>query len=47
MNQPRSIVPPFPPSATTNQQVMYALASGTGGFPILNSNDLLAVNKKA
>ena len=42
MNQPRSIVPPFPPSATTNQQVMYALASGTGGFPILNSNDLLA-----
>jgi hypothetical protein len=42
MNQPRSIVPPFPPSATTNQQVMFALASGTGGFPILNSNDLLA-----
>jgi VWFA-related protein len=42
MNQPRSIVPPFPASATTNQQVMYALASGTGGFPILNSNDLLA-----
>ncbi len=40
--QPRSIVPPFPPSATTNQQVMYALASGTGGFPILNTNDLLA-----
>jgi VWFA-related protein len=42
INQPRSIVPPFPASATTNQQVMYALASGTGGFPILNSNDLLA-----
>jgi VWFA-related protein len=41
-NQPRSIVPPFPESATTNQQVMYALASGTGGFPIFNSNDLLA-----
>jgi VWFA-related protein len=40
--QPRVIVPPFPPSATTNQQVMYALASGTGGFPILNTNDLLA-----
>jgi VWFA-related protein len=40
--QPRAIVPAFPPSATTNQQVLYALASGTGGFPILNSNDLLA-----
>jgi len=40
--QPRVIVPPFPPSATTNQQVMYALASGTGGFPIMNTNDLLA-----
>jgi VWFA-related protein len=40
--QPRAIVPAFPPSATTNQQVLYALASGTGGFPILNTNDLLA-----
>jgi VWFA-related protein len=39
--QPRVIVPPIPSSATTNQQVMYALASGTGGFPILNTNDLL------
>ncbi len=41
ITQPRSIVPTFPESATTNQQVMYALASGTGGFPIFNSNDLL------
>jgi VWFA-related protein len=40
--QPRVIVPPFPPSATTDQQVMYELAAGTGGFPILNTNDLLA-----
>ena len=40
-NQPRQIVPQFPSSSTTNQQVMYALASGTGGFPILNTNDLL------
>ncbi len=40
-NQPRQIVPQFPASSTTNQQVMYALASGTGGFPILNTNDLL------
>jgi hypothetical protein len=34
-------VPSFPPSATTNQQVLYALAEGTGGFPIFNTNDLL------
>jgi VWFA-related protein len=40
--QARAIIPSFPPSATTNQQVMYALATGTGGFPILNTNDLLA-----
>lgn len=39
--QPSVIIPPFPPSATDNQQVMYALASGTGGFVILNTNDLL------
>jgi hypothetical protein len=40
-NQPRQIVPPFPTSASTNQQVLYALADGTGGFVILNTNDLL------
>ena len=39
--QPRAIVPPFPASAATNQQVLYALAEGTGGFTILNTNDLL------
>ncbi|MGC1945224.1 MAG: hypothetical protein WA664_15815, partial [Candidatus Acidiferrales bacterium] len=39
--QPRVIVPPFPESASTNQQVLYALAEGTGGFPIFNTNDLL------
>jgi VWFA-related protein len=39
--QPRAIVPPFPASASTNQQVLYALAAGTGGFPIFNTNDLL------
>jgi len=39
--QPRAIVPAFPPSASTNQQVLYALAAGTGGFPIFNTNDLL------
>ena len=39
--QPRTIVPPFPPSASTNQQVLAALAEGTGGFTIFNTNDLL------
>ncbi|MGB6474614.1 MAG: VWA domain-containing protein [Candidatus Sulfotelmatobacter sp.] len=40
-NQPRQIVPQFPESATTNQQVLYQLADGTGGFVIINTNDLL------
>jgi VWFA-related protein len=40
-NQPRQIVPQFPTSASNNQQVMYQLADGTGGFVILNTNDLL------
>jgi hypothetical protein len=40
-NQPRQIVPPFPPSAADNQQILYQLADGTGGFVILNTNDLL------
>ena len=44
--QPQSIVPSFPPSATDNQQVLYALASGTGGFVILNTNDLLGGMQK-
>ena len=40
-NQSRMIIPTFPQSATTQQQVLYALASGTGGFVIANTNDLL------
>ena len=40
-NQPRTIVPPFPQSASTNQQILAALAEGTGGFTIFNTNDLL------
>jgi VWFA-related protein len=36
----RSIVPPFPASASDNQQPLYMLASGTGGFVIVNTNDL-------
>src|SRR5215813_5330210 len=38
---PRSIVPQFPTSVATNQQVLQALADGTGGFAIVNTNDLL------
>jgi VWFA-related protein len=41
LSQPRQIVPSFPPNASDNQQVLYALAEGTGGFVILNTNDLL------
>ena len=39
-NQSRSIIPQFPTTATTNQEIMYMLASGTGGFVIVNTNDL-------
>lgn len=40
-NQARQIVPLFPESASVNQQVLYMLAEGTGGFVIVNTNDLL------
>jgi hypothetical protein len=42
LNQSRQILTRFPDSASTNQQFMYALAAGTGGFVIANTNDLLA-----
>lgn len=34
------LLPKMPESATTNQQVMYMLADGTGGFVIHDTNDL-------
>ena len=37
---PNANIPQFPTSATSNQDVLYALAAGTGGFPIFNTNDL-------
>ncbi len=40
-NQSRLLIPQFPQSATSNQEVLYALAEGTGGFVIVNTNDLL------
>ena len=37
----RGLIPRFPDSATTNQEIIYMLANGTGGFVIVNTNDLL------
>ena len=38
---PATIMPTLPDTGTANQSVLYALADGTGGFPIMNTNDLL------
>lgn len=38
---PRAILPRFPESASDNQQPLYMLATGTGGFVIVNTNNLL------
>ena len=35
----RSIIPQMLENVSTNQQVLYALAAGTGGFTIFNTND--------
>jgi len=44
----REIIPEIPDSVSTNQQVLYALAKGTGGFQIVNTNDFLqGLNKIA
>ena len=39
-NQARSLIPQMP-NVSKNQEVLYALANGTGGFVIVNTNDLL------
>ena len=40
---PRGVImPPLATGIAGNQQVLYALASGTGGFVIVNSNDMFA-----
>jgi VWFA-related protein len=41
MNQPQILIPKMPETGQTNQQVLLALAEGTGGFTIYNTNDLL------
>ena len=35
------MIPQIPESTSTNQQILAALAEGTGGFSIFNTNDLL------
>ncbi|HEV1286734.1 MAG TPA: hypothetical protein VNU44_15540, partial [Bryobacteraceae bacterium] len=42
----RAIIPKIPESASTNQEIMYMLADGTGGFVIMNTNDLLGGMEK-
>jgi VWFA-related protein len=41
LSQTRTLIPQLPTSINDNQQVMYMLANGTGGFVITNTNDLL------
>src|SRR5207342_2241926 len=45
-NPSRLNIPEFPRGATDNQNVMYLLAEGTGGFVIVNTNDLIGGMKK-
>lgn len=40
------IIPPLLQSVAANQQILQQLANGTGGFVIINSNDLLAGMQK-
>jgi VWFA-related protein len=44
-NQSHQLIPPIP-DVTDNQQILYQLAQGTGGFVIVNSNDLLGGMQK-
>ena len=45
-NQSRDLIPKLSDSVATNQQLLYALADGTGGFVIQGDNDLLAGMQK-
>jgi VWFA-related protein len=40
-NRMHGLIPPIDGGITGNQQALYALANGTGGFVIVNTNDLL------
>jgi VWFA-related protein len=37
----QAIMPNIPDTGSASQTVLYALAEGTGGFPMVNSNDIL------
>jgi VWFA-related protein len=41
VNRMNSVLPSIDPKIGGNEQVLYALAGGTGGFVIFNTNDLL------
>jgi hypothetical protein len=45
-NQSRMIIPQLPDSTATNQNIMYMLAQGTGGFVIHETNDLTGAMAK-
>jgi VWFA-related protein len=44
--QARTLIPPPPASTTDNQNIMFMLAGGTGGFVIHETNDLLSGMEK-
>jgi len=44
--QSRLLLPKLPESTTTNQNIMFMLASGTGGFVIHETNDLIGGMEK-
>ncbi|MEI9970958.1 MAG: VWA domain-containing protein [Ignavibacteriota bacterium] len=46
MMRPTTIMPTIPPDISANQQALYMLANGTGGFVIVNTNDLLGGMEK-
>jgi len=46
MMRPTTIMPTIPPDINANQQALYMLANGTGGFVIVNTNDLLGGMEK-
>jgi hypothetical protein len=45
-NQTRMIIPQLPDSTSTNQNIMFMLAAGTGGFVIHETNDLVGAMTK-
>jgi VWFA-related protein len=45
-NNANSIVPNLPPNPNANLDALYMLADGTGGFVIINTNDLLGGMEK-